>query len=228
MTRPGQRDHSPTIVNRMRLPSEIECRALNLVATFRAELRVLIGAPKLEFVSFEVLQSVNGPTIDLDRDTAIVLVGPNATAYEPTLFANLAHESVHLHFTDGACGNASGLEEGFALYFALSAVKKHFGPQERQHQVDDLPRTYATALSDYEDLLQLTDNPAMRVLAVHGRLTGVTARKLRRLFPTVGWWASYRLSRRRRMRRPYTERRLARVLESIINPRPPRRPSLFD
>jgi hypothetical protein len=167
---------------------------------FRAELRALIGNPKLEFASFDVLQSPDGPTIDVNGDIATILIGPNATVYEPTLFANIAHESVHLHLTDGVCGDASGLEEGLALYFELASVNKHFGPRERQNHVNHLPVTYATALSDYEDLLKLSDNPATRVLAAYSKLTGVAASELRRLFPALGWWASYRLARRRRMR----------------------------
>ena len=150
--------------------------------------------------SFNVVQSDSGPTININGDAAVVIVGPNATQHEPTLTANLAHESVHLHVTDGEYGNASGLEEGFALHFELSTVESRYGAQERSHHVNRLPATYATALSDYERLLTIADHPAMRVYEAYGKLTCVTSGQLRRLFPTLGWWMSRRLAGRKQMR----------------------------
>jgi len=184
----------------IRLPAEMEYQALGLIATFQDELHDLLGPRQRNFEAVDVRQSDAGPTLDFDRDTAIVLVGPHATLYEPALVANLAHESVHLHLANGAYGNASGLEEGFAVYFELSTVEKHYGAQERLKHVNHLSDTYATALADYENLLKISDDPAMHVLKAHGKLTGVTSRELRRLFPMLGWCMSYRLARRKRMR----------------------------
>ncbi|WP_286764594.1 MULTISPECIES: hypothetical protein [Rhodopirellula] len=160
----------------------------------------LVGAPCLQFDAVDICQTDNGPTIDVDGATATLLVGPHATNCESTLVSNVAHEAVHLHLTDGKQGDASGLEEGFAVHFELSAVERHYGAGERQRHIDHLPATYLTALRDYEHLLTLEFNPAKLVRQRHGALSGVSRRDLRRLFPGVSWWMSYRLARRRRMR----------------------------
>lgn len=182
------------------LPSEIKQRALTLANRYRTALREMLGPPRTQFQSFDVRQSSDGPTIAIDGDKATLVVGPNADYGESTLVSNIAHESVHLHLTDGAFGNASGLEEGFALHFELSKVGEHYGAAERQRHIDHLPATYTTALRDYQHLLTLVDDPVIRVLEQYGRLTGLSWRDLRHLFPRAGWWMSYRLVRRRRMR----------------------------
>jgi len=187
-------------VTHLRLPADTKQRALALLATCRTELHDLIGKPQHQFHTIDVRQSDAGPTLDVEDEIAIVLVGPRATLHEPTLVANVAHESVHLHLMDGKHGNASGLEEGFALQFELLTVERHYGSQERRHHVNHLPNTYATALSDYETLLTISDDPARRVREAHGKLTGPTSCELRRLFPKLGWRMSHRLARRKRMR----------------------------
>ena len=183
-----------------RLPTDTHKQALSLVESCQTELDELIGTCRWNFSTFDLRQSDAGPALDFDGDTAILLLGPHATLYEPTLVAHVAHESVHLHLTDGEYGNASGLEEGFAVHFALSIVERNYGAQERWHHVKHLEKAYATALADYEFLLAVSSEPAKRVRDAYDRLTGVRPRELRRLFPTLGWWMSYRLARRRRMR----------------------------
>lgn len=182
------------------LPPELEQRALTLAGDFRATLCEMLGPPRLQFEAFDVRQSNTGPTIAIDGDKATLVVGPNAVSCESTLVSNVAHESVHLHLTDGAFGNASGLEEGFALHFELSLIEQHCGTSERQRHVSHLPDTYTTALHDYEYLMTISDDPVMRVLERHGKLSGLSWRDLRHLFPRASFWLSYRLARRRRMR----------------------------
>ncbi|WP_442511717.1 hypothetical protein SH528x_003429 [Novipirellula sp. SH528] len=184
----------------VRLPADKDRQALTLIEACRNELQDLLGRPLRHFGTVDVRQSDAGPTIAFDRDNAVVLVGPHATLYEPALIANVAHESVHLHLTDGEYGNANGLEEGFAVHFELSTVETHYGANERQHHVDHLSDNYANALSDYEKLLSMSDAPAKCVRDAYGKLTGVSSRELRRLFTTLGWWMSHRLARRKRMR----------------------------
>jgi hypothetical protein len=182
------------------LPPDVEQRALTLAGDYRATLHEMIGPPRLQFYAFDVRQSSVGPTIAIDGERATLVVGPNAAACESVLVANIAHEWVHLHVTDGSFGNASGLEEGFAVHFELSNVEQHFGILERQRHIAHLPATYAAALRDYELLLAIDDNPVIRVFDVHGRLTGLSWREMRQLFPNAGWWLTYRLTRRRLMR----------------------------
>jgi hypothetical protein len=166
----------------------------------RAALCEMIGTPRKHFQTFDIRQSSIGPTIAINGDEATLLVAPNVTSCESTLVSNVAHESVHLHLTDGGYGNASGLEEGFALHFELSMVEQHYGVPERERHIAHLPATYSTALRDYDYLLTISEDPALRVLKSHGMLTGVSWGEVRRLFPRVGWRMSYRLARRRRMR----------------------------
>lgn len=182
------------------LPLEVEKLALALAGDFRTTLRAMLGPPRIQFQTLAIRQSSDGPTIAINGDNATLVVGPNALSCESTLVSNIAHESVHLHLTDGAFGNASGLEEGFALHFELSTVEQHFGCAERQRHIAHLPATYTIALRDYERLLMLVDNPAIRAFEKHGKLTGLLWRDVRQLFPKTDWWMSYRLVRRRRMR----------------------------
>ena len=144
-----------------RLPADKERLALTLIEACHKELQGLLGGPRRHFGTVDVRQSDAGPTITIDCDNAVVLVGPHATLYEPALVANVAHESVHLHLTDGEYGNANGLEERFAVHFELSAVESHYGANERQHHVDQLSDNYACALSDYEKLLAMTLLPSV-------------------------------------------------------------------
>ena len=182
------------------LPLEFEKLALALAGDFRTTLRAMFGPPRLHFQTLDIRQSSGGPTIAINGNNATLVVGPNALSCESTLVSNIAHESVHLHLTDGAFGNASGLEEGFALHFEMSKVEQHFGCAERHRHIAHLPATYAIALRDYERLLMLVDNPAIRAFEKHGKLTGLLWRDVRQLFPKTDWWMSYRLVRRRRMR----------------------------
>ena len=182
------------------LPPELEQRALGILRRCQSVLDDLIGTPNSRFSVVNIRQADYGPTIAIDGNEATLVVGPNAVSCESTLVSNVAHESVHLYLTDGAFGDASGLEEGFALHFELSTVEEHYGKSERQRHIDHLPATYTTALRDYERLLTIEDNPVIRCLERHGKLTGLSWRDMRQLFPQTGWWMSYRLVRRRRMR----------------------------
>ena len=153
-----------------------------------------IGTPHIRVVS-------SGPSIDIEKGSFTLLVGPNALTNESTLFANVAHESVHLHFADGTFGRASGLEEGFATYFELSLVQLHFGGDERSRHVKYLPTSYLTALQDYNYLRTLSANPIREVREYNAAVTEVSRRQLRMAFPGLGWLRARRLAQCRRMRR---------------------------
>ena len=183
-----------------RLSTELEGQALALLEFFREELCKLIGNAQRTFRTIDVRQSDSGPHLEVEDDTCIVVVGPNAVAYEPTLVANLAHESVHLHLAERGNRLASGLEEGFAVRFELKMVEMRYGHEERLHHIKHLPKTYKTALADYSQLETISENPAMLLLATHGKLSGLTSRELRRTFPSLGWMMSRRLARCKQMR----------------------------
>jgi hypothetical protein len=183
-----------------KLSTELEVQALALLESFSEELCKLVGNAHRTFRTVDVRQSDSGPHLEVDGDTCIVVVGPNAAAYEPTLVANLAHESVHLHFTGHRNRLASGLEEGFAVRFELMMVEMRYGHEERLHHINHLPKTYKTALADYAHLETMSENPAMLIRTTHGRLSGLTPHELRRAFPSLGWMISRRLARCKQMR----------------------------
>lgn len=178
----------------------MEERGIALLTEFRTVLKNLIGEPLHEYQLNCVLQSNEGPTFDLLGDNATVYVGPNATQYEPTFIANLAHESAHLHVTDGNGGNASGLEEGFALYFELFMIQVQYGNNERTYFEQHLPKNYLICLQDYQLLLNEYPKAIESVLKSFDKLTGPTCFQLHSLFPTISWRTCYRLARRKRMR----------------------------
>lgn len=121
------------------LPPDLECRALEIFRSCQSELDGLVGASRRQFGTVDILQSIDGPTLDVDGDKAILLIGPCASS----LVSNVAHESVHLHLTDGGYGNASGLEEGFAVHFELSTVEQLYGSDERR-----ICETLATSIDE--------------------------------------------------------------------------------
>jgi len=184
----------------LRLPAELEEKAMALLALFNDKLCDLIGEGNRLNNTVEVRQCNSGPHLDIGKDSCIVVVGPNAIAYEPTLIANLAHESVHLHLAERVNRRASGLEEGFAVNFELTMVQQLYGSDERLHHIKHLPKTYKTALNDYTHLEKISENPALLVRTAHGRLSGLTSRELRRTFPSLGWLISRRLARCKQMR----------------------------
>lgn len=176
-----------------------EC-GIALLTEFRAVLTDMIGEPQHDYQLNCVLLSNDGPTFDLVGKNATVYVGPNAMQYEPTFFANLAHESAHLHVTDGTRGNASGLEEGFATYFELFMIQAQYGNDERTHFERHLPKNYLISLQDYQLLLNAYPKAIESVLKVFGRLTGPSCFQFHSLFPTMSWRTCYRLAHRKRMR----------------------------
>ena len=183
-----------------RLSTELEVQALALLESFSEELCKLIGNANRTFRTIDVRQSDSGPHLEVEGDTCIIVVGPNAAAYKPTLVANLAHESVHLHLTGHGNRLASGLEEGFAVRFELMMVELRYGHEERLHHIKHLPKTYKAALADYSHLETMSKNPAMLMRKTHGGLSGLTPRELRRAFPSLGWMMSRRLARSKQMR----------------------------
>ncbi|MEQ8635010.1 hypothetical protein [Gimesia maris] len=187
-------------MKRINLPDEMVERGTALLTEFRDVLNNLIGEPLHEYQLNGVLLSNEGPTFDLHGDNATVYVGPNAMQYEPTFFANLAHESAHLHVTDGTRGNASGLEEGFATYFELFMIQAQYGNDERTHFERHLPKNYLICLQDYQLLLNAYPKAIESVLKVFGRLTGPSCFQFHSLFPTMSWRTCYRLAHRKRMR----------------------------
>lgn len=181
-----------------RLPQEIEARAVNLLSQFISDLETNLGPRRINFDAIAVRQSNDGPGFLVVGADATVFVGPNATKYEPTLVANLAHESVHL--LDATSGGASRLEEGLAVDFELSVVGRRYGTKEIENFERCLPRSYTQALIDYRKLLRLDSSAAVRIRQEFGTLTGPTAAELRRLVPSLSCWLAYRLVRRIRMR----------------------------
>ena len=183
-----------------KLPVELEEKASTLLESFSEELRGLIGNANRVFKTVNVRQAGTGPHLDVENDTCTVVVGPNAIRYEPTFVANIAHESVHLHLVESANRWASGLEEGFAVNFELAMVERRYGQKERQNYVNHLPKSYKTALADYAHLETIATNPVMLTREAYGRISGLTRRELRRIFPSIGWLMSCRLARSKQMR----------------------------
>ena len=181
-----------------RLSVKVELQALKWLLKFQEDLTKMLGASKHRYSSIDIVQSAAGPGVSFVGDHATVIVGPNAASYEPTFIANLAHESVHLF--EGTRGNASGLEEGFAVHFELDTIEKRYGVKERAHFLKYLPRSYCVASSDYIHLLSINADAAKNVRDSFGALTGFSLIHLRRLFPMLSLLRSYRLARRMSMR----------------------------
>lgn len=175
-------------------------RGTALLTEFRDVLNNLIGEPLHEYQLNGVLLSNEGPTFDLVGKNATVYVGPNSKKYEPTFFANLAHEAAHLHVSDGKGGNASGLEEGFASNFELFMIQVRYGDNERTHFEQHLPENYLISLQDYQLLLNEYPKAIESVLQSYDKLTGPTCYELHVLFPKLSWRTCYRLAHRKRMR----------------------------
>ncbi|WP_417377657.1 hypothetical protein [Gimesia sp.] len=188
-------------MNRTSLPDEMEERGIALLAEFRTILNnIMMGEPLHDYQLKGVLLWNEGPTFDLHGDDATVYIGPNAMQYEPTFFANLAHEAAHLHVSDGTRGNASGLEEGFATYFELFMIQAQYGNDERTHFERHLPQNYLICLQDYQLLLNAYPKAVESVRNSFDKLTGPTCFQLHSLFPTMSWRTCYRLARRKKMR----------------------------
>lgn len=183
-----------------RLPTKLAAQAHKVFDECVASLNHLVGDSTMPIGTPHIRVMSSGPSIDIDKGSFTLLVGPNALTNESTLFANVAHESVHLHFADGAFGYASGLEEGFATHFELSVVQLHFGNNERSRHAQHLPASYRTALQDYEYLRTLSSNPIREVREYNAAVTGVSRRQLRTTFPGLEWLRARRLARCRRMR----------------------------
>ncbi len=181
-----------------RLPREIESQAASLLNEFVAKLETDLGPRRIDFDSLAVRQSNEGPGFLIVGADATVFVGPNATKYEPTLVANLAHESVHL--LDATSGGASWLEEGLAVHFELTAVARRYGQEETTNFERCLPRSYNQALEDYRKLIHLDSTAAFRIRQEFGSLTGPTASQLRTVVPSLSRWLAFRLVRKVRMR----------------------------
>ena len=110
-------------------------------------------------------------------DGAFAELSRNGESYWPTVVFELAHESVHL--LNPIPGNTNNLEEGVAVAFSLS-VQPEYG-------VNNPP-----AMKSYIDALQLVCvlpggplEAGRRVRERIGRLSAVTVKDLRALFPSV-------------------------------------------
>ncbi len=182
------------------IPKEHESLALELMEGFRTNLEQQIGAPKLDYRIAKFFQADYGPTFAVEGADVNVIVGPNAFRNEATFLANLAHESVHIHLTEGLEGWASGMEEGFALTFELSMIESRYGISMRELFENHLPNSYKTALRDFHYLEKQYPDPAKITLNEFGRLTGPSIVQFKSLFPQIGWLMCYRLARRKRMR----------------------------
>lgn len=181
-----------------RLPEATEKRATQLLHDFVDELEQVLGNRRMELDSVRIRQADAGPGCEVQGNNATLYVGPNATKYEPTLVANLAHESVHL--LEATTGRASRLEEGFAVDYELLVIGRLYGPQEVQHFEKYLPSSYIRAREDYRKLLALDPSTAIRIRQTFGKLTGPTCTDLRSVVPTLSRWLAYRLARRIQMR----------------------------
>lgn len=187
------------MIDAMGLPEEVATRSRDLVFKFVREISEIVGEPRQLVPNVEVMLLNDGPGLQIiDSRYAVVYVGPNAMKYEPTLVANLAHESVHLH--EGTTGYASGLEEGFAVDFELSKIEEFFGGAEKGHFIDHLPIAYRRAYADYRHLVSLSRSAARDLRAASRGLSSISATEVRKRFPTIGLFRSWRLSRRKRMR----------------------------
>ena len=183
-----------------KLPSPLERQALSVFDDCAARLTDLIGESTMAIGEPGIRIASSGPTIDIAEGHFTLLVGPNALHNDSTLTANVAHETVHLHLSNGSFGDACGLEEGFATNFELETVTRMHGAGERQTHLDCLPRSYRSVLADFEHLSLITPNPIAVVRQTHSAVTGISQRILRTLFPGLGLFRAFRLARCRRMR----------------------------
>ena len=181
-----------------RLPRQIESRAWRAFRAIAPQAERYFGTREAGFRVLDIKQADEGPVMKFDGQSITLVVGPNATAYEPTLISNIAHETVHS--LSPRTGDASMLEEGAAVYFELSVINARYGAAEKTKFLNFLPSLYREALTDFEQLLKFDKKPGRTIRSTFGSMTDVSKRELRDLYDELDGELADRLVKRKRMR----------------------------
>ena len=181
-----------------KLPNELDSIAWQIYRELLPEAERFYGPREDGFTVTEILHDPSGPEMRLDGYSIALIVGPNASAYRPTLISNIAHEIVHT--LNPRTGNANSLEEGAAVYFELNVIERRYGVEERHKFWNCLPQTYRTALDDFENLYEYDEHPGQLIREQFGAFSAVTTRNLRQLYRKLPADVASRLVSSKRMR----------------------------
>ena len=124
----------------------------------------------------------NGPYLNPDRGrmVATVYVNPYVNNHLPNLFAQIAHETIHLLNPGPLTVNC--LEEGIACIFQDQIVLERFGNAELKHQLSYRDSGYKNAKSLVERLHAFDDNAFMLIRSRVGAFHRATPSDLIDLF----------------------------------------------